>query len=224
MKSVIAYYDELAGEYDRSRFSNSYGQFVDVQERQILTAWLRGVPPAGVVDLGCGTGRLLGFAGAGIDGSLRMLEEAARKNPGRNLMRADITCTPLPDKAMHTGLCFHVLMHLPQDTIRAFLVEAARIIRPGGRLILDIPAAPRRRLSRRPASGWHGDTALDLATLRAWAGGRWEVRRVCGVMMLSVHRIPRFLRPWLARIDAWLGRTVLGRYASYYVVDLERQA
>lgn len=224
MKSVIAYYDELADRYDDDRFGNSYGQHLDALERSILSTWLGGIEPGRCVDFGCGTGRLLAFAGTGVDGSARMLQVAAQKYADRHLIPAPITEVPLADGAMEAGLCFHVLMHLPEETIRAFLAEAARIVRPGGKLIVDIPSAPRRALSRRPKSGWHGDTASDLATFRRWAGAQWQMQEVRGILMLPLHRIPRRVRPWLMRLDAWLGRTFLARYASYYVIELERRA
>lgn len=224
MKSVIAYYDELADDYDRDRFCNSYGRYVDALEREILREWLADTRPAECVDFGCGTGRLLDFAGTGVDGSVRMLQVAAQKHAGCRLIPAEITQVPLGGGVMQAGICLHVLMHLPEETIRAFLTEAARIVRPAGRLIVDIPSAPRRALSRRQQSGWHGDTAVDPATFGHWAQqADWKVRRIRGILMLPVHRIPSCVRPWLMRIDAWLGCTPLMRYASYYVIELERR-
>ena len=222
MKSVIAYYDELADDYDGNRFANSYGRYIDAQERTILAEWLYGAVPAATVDFGCGTGRLLDFAGTGVDGSVRMLQVAAQKFDDRRLIPADLTQIPLANAQMQAGLCFHVLMHLPPETIRAFLAEAGRIVRPGGRLIVDIPSAPRRALSRRSASGWHGDTAASIETFRAWAQPQWAVRRWRGILLFPIHRIPAPLRPWLTGLDAWLGRSWLARFASYYVIELTR--
>ena len=33
---VVAYYDDIADTYDESRFGNSYGEFIDAEERMIL--------------------------------------------------------------------------------------------------------------------------------------------------------------------------------------------
>jgi hypothetical protein len=35
-EKIIEYYNQLASEYDENRFGNSYGQFIDFQERRIL--------------------------------------------------------------------------------------------------------------------------------------------------------------------------------------------
>ena len=68
-QAVRAYYDGIAARYDESRFGNSYGRYLDAQERPLLRRWLPAVPGARVLDLACGTGRLLEFASLGVDAS-----------------------------------------------------------------------------------------------------------------------------------------------------------
>jgi hypothetical protein len=36
MNELAAYYETLAATYDENRFNNTYGQFIDKQERKIL--------------------------------------------------------------------------------------------------------------------------------------------------------------------------------------------
>ena len=43
-----------------------------------------------------------------------------------------------------------------------------------------------------------------------------------GVLFLPIHRLPARLRAPLGGVDALIGRTVLGRWASYHVYELER--
>ena len=35
-KEVVEYYDSIASTYDDSRFGNSYGRFIDAEERKVL--------------------------------------------------------------------------------------------------------------------------------------------------------------------------------------------
>ncbi|HET7229484.1 MAG TPA: class I SAM-dependent methyltransferase [Longimicrobium sp.] len=221
MEPIRDYYDALAPAYDQERFGNSYGRYVDGLERGILRTWL-GDAPESVVELACGTGRFLDFAGTGVDLSPAMLARAREKWPARTLVLGDVASTGLPSAEFGAAICFHLLMHLDADACRAVLAEAARLVRPGGTFIFDIPSAPRRRLTRRVASGWHGDTAAALSDVRAWAGDAWRMRRWRGIVAMPIHRIPKRLRGALAGVDALLGRTPLGRWSSYYVIQLER--
>ncbi|HEU4560581.1 MAG TPA: class I SAM-dependent methyltransferase [Longimicrobium sp.] len=220
--SIREYYDALAPAYDRDRFANSYGRYVDGQERAILSSWLRGRAVDSVVELACGTGRFLDFAGTGVDLSPAMLEEARGKWPGRRLVQADAADTGLLSGGFDAAICFHLLMHLDESTCRAVLAEAARLVRPGGSLIFDIPSRPRRCLTKRPPSGWHGDTSASIDDVRRWAGGAWRLERWRGIVTLPIHRVPSRWRAPLVGVDALVGRTPLGRWSSYYVVEMER--
>jgi SAM-dependent methyltransferase len=223
VQPIGEYYEALAATYDTSRFGNAYGRYVDASERAILRDWLRPFEPEAVVDLGCGTGRLLDFAATGVDGSAAMLEEAARKHPRRQLIHADLASTGLEPRAFDAAICFHVLMHLDEPMIASVLGEAARLVRPAGRFVFDIPSRDRRSLGRRQPSGWHGDTSASLADVARWAGAAWRLARWRGIVLFPIHRVPSALRGPLRPLDAAIGRTPLGRWSSYLVCELERR-
>ena len=223
MQPIRDYYEALAPTYDRERFENSYGRYVDGMERALLRAWLRGREPGTVIDLACGTGRLLDFAMTGVDLSPAMLARAREKWPGRRLVQADAAHTGLPAASFDAAACFHLLMHLDASACAAVLREAARLVKPGGSLIFDVPSAARRRLSRRPASGWHGDNAASLADVRGWAGDAWRLKRWRGIVSLPIHRVPSGLRKAFGGLDALVGRTPPARWSSYSVGEQERR-
>lgn len=52
-------------------------------------------------------------------------------------IHANIEALPLPDESFDTLVCVHVLEHVSND--RAALLEMRRILRPGGRAILQVP-------------------------------------------------------------------------------------
>ena len=222
MQPIGEYYEALATTYDESRFGHSYGRYVDALERGVLGDWLRAVDPEAVVDLGCGTGRFLDFAATGVDGSAAMLEQAAKKHPRRQLVHADVASTGLERRSLDAAICFHVLMHLDEPTIESVMREAARIVRPGGRFVFDIPSRPRRDLGRRRPTGWHGDTSASLDDVRRLAGDGWRLARWRGIVFFPIHRVPSSLRGALRPLDAAIGRTPLGRWSSYLVCELER--
>lgn len=102
------------------------------------------LPPTWTVaDLGCGTGRraarLAGFVRRviAVDQSEEMLAAARMRTAGQRnvtLRRADLETLPLDDDACDAALLVLVLTYLVDP--RRVLWEAARILRPGGRLIV----------------------------------------------------------------------------------------
>src|SRR5205085_493192 len=100
-------------------------------------------PPARVMDAGCGWGVNLaemerqGYAVTGLDISRRTLEQLDR--PGRTLIEADLT-QPLPEtiEPYDALLALDVIEHLDDD--RAAVSQFARLTRPGGAVIVSVPA------------------------------------------------------------------------------------
>ena len=78
-EKIIEYYNQLASEYDENRFGNSYGQFIDFQERRILNKIFKN-QSGKILDLACGSGRLTNFATSGADASEEMLKIAQKKH------------------------------------------------------------------------------------------------------------------------------------------------
>ncbi|MBK9073165.1 MAG: class I SAM-dependent methyltransferase [Myxococcales bacterium] len=220
MDEVGRYYEELAPTYDASRFGNSYGAFIDRRERTILTAWLQGVPAAATLDAGCGTGRMLSLAQHGVDGSANMIDVARQKWPDRELVVSELRRLPYADATFDAVICLHVFMHLPRPEVAACVREFRRVIRPGGTIIFDVPAAERRAMTGRRRASWHGSTSYALSKLRALAAGL-DVAEVQGLLALPVHRLPSRWRGALVAVDAWLG-AVAPRLASYYLVKCQK--
>jgi ubiquinone/menaquinone biosynthesis C-methylase UbiE len=107
-------------------------------------------PPAAVLDLACGRAASTARIAArwpdstviGLDRSPALLPAAPPA--GVLLARADATALPVVDAGVDLVCCVEAALHFPPR--RAFFAEAARVLRPGGRLVLtDLlvdPAAP----------------------------------------------------------------------------------
>ncbi|MEO6998583.1 MAG: class I SAM-dependent methyltransferase [Terracoccus sp.] len=106
----------------------------------VLTPMLDRLTPGRALDAACGTGavtqRLLarGHDVVGVDVSEGMLARARKAAPGAHLLVGDITDLPLPDDDVDHIVCSLALTHL--NDLRPFFVEAARVMRPGGHLLL----------------------------------------------------------------------------------------
>lgn len=220
---IMRYYDRIAPTYDESRFSNSYGRYIHTQETAVLTDWLRGIPAEGILDLGCGTGRFLAFAGSGLDRSAEMLAVARSKFPDKNLYTGDAENTGFPPDSFSAVFSFHVFMHLDKAKTQAILDEMYRILRPGGVLVIDFPSHKRRLLSGRRQPGWHGANEFTPVDWRRMAGDRWLTEASRGILFFPVHRLPVFLRPFFRRSDSLLCRSPFKEYASYLVIRLRKK-
>ncbi|PZQ78727.1 MAG: hypothetical protein DI548_15745, partial [Flavobacterium johnsoniae] len=97
IEEIKIYYDELASTYDQNRFGNSYGTYIDIQERAYLKKCLPHLSSANILDLGCGTGRFLDLASHGVDISPKMIEVAKHKFPEKNISLGSVSDIPHPD-------------------------------------------------------------------------------------------------------------------------------
>ena len=139
-------------------------------------------PGAVLVDLGCGGGlmaphvRRLGYRHVGVDIGLPGLTTAGEH--GVSVLRGSVLAVPLADGCADVVTAGEILEHV-EDPAQV-LTEAARLLRPGGVLVLDSIAATRlaeviairiaERLPGGPPPGIH-DPALfiDRADLLATA-------------------------------------------------------
>ncbi|SCF35267.1 methyltransferase domain-containing protein [Micromonospora mirobrigensis] len=102
------------------------------------------VPPAGrpdalLVDLGCGAGLLAphltgkGYRHVGVDLTRSALAQAAAH--GVRVVNGNATAVPLADGCADVVAAGELLEHVPDW--RRVVAEAARLLRPGGLLVLD---------------------------------------------------------------------------------------
>ncbi len=131
-----------------------------------------------VADLGCGTGGLLEALSpfvasvVGVDSSAAMLSAARKRTarlPNVRLERGAMEALPLDDASLDAALVVLVLHHLPEPA-RA-LAEAARVLRPGGRLVvMDMQPHDRAEYKAQMGHVWLGFGAAQLERWLAEAG------------------------------------------------------
>jgi len=121
--------------------------YVDRKFERIAEALRAHLPCASLLDAGCGDGRYFHVIAAvppterlaGCDISERILatarETAAQVGLSPELVRANVESLPFEDGSFDLVLCTQVLEHLldPAEGVR----ELARVLRPGGRLVLS---------------------------------------------------------------------------------------
>jgi ArsR family transcriptional regulator len=162
-----AFFSTSAEAWDRLR-TELYGPRADVLA---LLALLDDGLVVG--DLGCGTGATSEALAphvrrvVAVDHSREMLAIAGRRLdalPNVELREGDLEALPLADAELDVAILALVLHHLPEP--HAALAEAARALRPGGRLLV-VDMLPHDREAYRVDMG-HAWLGFDEAQLAAW--------------------------------------------------------
>jgi ubiquinone/menaquinone biosynthesis C-methylase UbiE len=161
-----------------------------------------------LLDVGCGTGALLREAASrrpeaalvGVDLSTPMLREAAARRTPATLVAADAARLPLPDACVDAVVSASSFHYWPDPL--AGLREAARVLAPGGRIVLTDWCAD--FLSCRLADRW---LRLTRRTHHRLYGGD-ECAALLEAAGFRVERLERF------RVDPlWGMMTVSARLA-----------
>lgn len=147
---------DLEGYYPRNYWftpeASAAGRLEEAYRRLVLLDHVRFVQRAlqesqesgPVLDVGCGGGLFLrmlrdrGFPGIGLDYSLDAARAAWASN-GAPATVATLAQAPLPAGSCAAITMFHVLEHLYSP--RSYLQAAHELLRPDGRLILQVPNA-----------------------------------------------------------------------------------
>ena len=120
-----------------------------------MVSWLTDAVPRGhILDAGCGAGGLTellalhGYRVTAVDGSDEFVEHVRARMARAGLSnrvdvcRVDLECDELPAEAFDGVVCGEVLEHLANDV--AAVGSIARALKPGGALVLTVPAGADR--------------------------------------------------------------------------------
>ncbi|MBF0125736.1 MAG: class I SAM-dependent methyltransferase [Magnetococcales bacterium] len=181
-----------------------------------------------VLDLGCGSGRFLTSlketcpARVGVDGHRLSVEQAAKRDPAATWVHADLLHVPFADGQFAIAMALDVLEHLEP---MPFLQEAHRLVRPGGMLLIAVPAFPFLWSGVDQAAGHR--CRYRVASLRRElerAGWHWEGHTHYQFLLFPLLLLTRLgnRRPLTAlerQTPMWLNR-LLGRVNQWEVSGL----
>ncbi len=196
-----------------------------------------------VLDLGCAFGyatrRLArqGYETVGVDASAAYIARARRAHAQGMYLLASAEAVPLPDHSFDGVLFLDVLEHV--DDERAALTEIARLLQPGGTLILSVPHRGLLwQLDSLNLYQWlvrrthHGlpppEIGLDaphrhyrLTQLQEMLGSRFRIERVMrtGLGLAELVNVPllvfcRYLLGW-----EWLYQILQYLYFTAYLLE-----
>ncbi|PYK21899.1 MAG: methyltransferase type 11 [Verrucomicrobia bacterium] len=158
-----------------------------------------------ILDVGCGTGAILKQLGnpeknVGIDVAPEALS-FCRQRGLNNVRQGDIGALPFADASFDAVICSSVLYHQWVSDIPGAAREMHRILRPGGLLLINVPAFPFLH------------SAHDEAVMTARRFRKAEIRQLLLKQNFKIRRLTywtTFLFP-LAVAARTLGGSKMGR-------------
>jgi ubiquinone/menaquinone biosynthesis C-methylase UbiE len=183
-------------------YERSIGQFflfdpVHRAVQNLVAAHLGGLVPECVLDIGCGTGRLLRRAAlrwpsarlVGVDPAAGMIVQARRLTPEATFHPGSGEAIPLPDSSVDVALSTVSFHHWKDQA--AGLREVVRILRPGGCFCIADGALPEVAGRLIPHSRIH--TRGEMAVIFERAGLRVVAQRriVAGGVLATLGVVQR---------------------------------
>ncbi|WP_338498723.1 methyltransferase domain-containing protein [Streptomyces sp. SJL17-4] len=148
-------------------------------ERALLGAFAELVRTNGdgeVADLGCGPGYVtahlhgLGLRAFGVDASPVMVELAHASHPGLRFEVGSMGALDIEDDTLGGVLSRWSVIHTPPQEVPALVADIARVLAPGGHLLIGFPAT----------DGPHLETqSYDHAVVTAY---RWHPDRLAALL------------------------------------------
>lgn len=179
-RAVREGYDDLADAYLAQRDEGG-------RERELAAGFAADLPDgARVLDAGCGGGRpataALAAAGhdvVGLDASGAMLRRARERVPAAGFLGGDLSRLPFDAGAFDGLLSYHAVIHVPREAHGRVFAEFARVLRPGGLLLVTVGTEP-----------WEGTNPdwLDSGAAMRWSfHGRETNLRLLGEAGFAVE-------------------------------------
>ncbi len=158
-----------------------------------------------ILDAGCGTGAILQRLGnpqenVGIDLAPEAVAFCGERGLD-NVRQADICALPFADASFDAVICSSVLYHEWVSDVAAAIREMLRVLRPGGVLVVNVPAF-------RFLHSAHDDAVMTARRFR-----KAEIRKLLLDRHLTIRRLTywtSFLFP-LAVAARTFGRSEMGR-------------
>ena len=201
--------DDIGWDFSAPGWLDAMGDRGDATRRHVLDApMLAALPDQGrVIDIGCGEGRFCrmmnarGLEPVGLDPTSELIGAAKSKDPAGSYVQASGEALPFENECFDAAVFYLSLIDIPD--FRSAIAEAARVLRPGGlMLVANLHAHATARPRDWPGEGghWvieegvHKHLAVDEIQLERGVPTAWD-----GIRITNYHRpLSAYLGAFLA--------------------------
>jgi len=156
------FYDEIAHRYDATRYDTRYGRVFRRLHHEIIIDLLLDIPKGKrVLEVACGTGhttrilKKLDLQYFSCDLTPGMTTHAGEELGKTNFFVANAFQLPLADSSMDVVISTRFLHLFPFSEQKQLLTEFYRVLRPGGKLIVDFDYVSSHRILALPTLGYN---------------------------------------------------------------------
>lgn len=150
-------YNTVAAAYARVLADVSFESPLDLAMiRQFVDAVPTGAAEGGILDAGCGSGRMISHLESlglrdveGVDLSEAMIEQARTSHPHHRFKSGDIAALPYPGQHFRGVLAWYSVIHTPPEQLPDVVIELERVVRPGGYVLAGFQAGSGHRTIHR---------------------------------------------------------------------------
>lgn len=180
---------------------------IDLASRNDAVAQVKKIMPSAqavIMEIGCSSGFLIrdlakAFPEAvivGADVVKQPLYRLAKTLPNIPLIRFDLLQCPLPDQSVDVLIMLNVLEHIQSDV--EALEKAFNLLKPGGVLIIEVPAGPSLYDSYdAELQHFRRYSDLDLQTKLVQSGFIIRRRSHLGFILFPAFAVVKLLNKWL---------------------------
>jgi len=191
VRNVRHAYDTVAEDYAARLPDTRAEAALDLAMVDAFASAVTGDGGARVLDAGCGAGRMSRYLAdrgcrvEGVDLSPGMVAMARRDHPDLTFVVGSLSALPYPDGRFDGVMLWYSIIHTPPADQARIVEEAARVVRPGGHLLVGFQSgegardvsASYRRLGHEVVLRRHLYTA-DQVAARLDAAGVGETARL----------------------------------------------
>ena len=180
-------------------------------EGPYMAALLAGLEPGRALDAACGTGRqtavlaTLGHDVVGIDASPAMLEKARARVSHADFRIGELAALGLDAGSVDLAVCSLALTHL--DDPAPAIAELARVVRPGGHIVLSDIHPLWVALGAQAAFRDVDERRGYVQNHVHWTGRYLEIFRMLELSVLGCHELPYGPE----EVDLWVDRLEIDR-------------